>query len=76
MALDIAAELAQIDNYSIVAYPKEKDLATQLMELLGEEQSLAEVLSKNTNTEKYYNLMEHVKNMEPLQARLPYFIDF
>jgi protease-4 len=26
MALDIAAELAQIDNYSIVAYPKEKDL--------------------------------------------------
>lgn len=76
MALDIAAELAQIDNYSIVAYPKEKDLPTQLMELLGEEQSLAEVLSKNTNTEKYYNLMDYVKNMEPLQARLPYFIDF
>lgn len=75
-ALDIAAELAEIDSYSILAYPKEKDFATQLMEILGEEQSLTDVLSKKTDVEKYYEMLEQINNMEPLQARLPYFIDF
>ncbi len=75
-ALDIAAELAEIDSYSILAYPKEKDFATQLMEILGEEQSLTDVLSKKTDVEKYYKMLEQINNMEPLQARLPYFIDF
>lgn len=75
-ALDIAAELAEIDSYSILAYPKEKDFATQLMEILGEEQSLTDVLSKKTDVEKYYEMLEQINNMEPLQARLPYFINF
>lgn len=75
-ALDIAAELAEIDSYSILAYPKEKDFATQLMEILGEEQSLTDVLSKKTDVEKYYKMLEQINNMEPLQARLPYFINF
>ena len=74
VALRIAAQEAGITNYSIVAYPKQKDAVTELMEMLNEEALEAKL--QNSSIAKYYKQMEQISNMEPLQARLPYFIEF
>ena len=73
VALRIAAQEAGITNYSIVAYPKQKDAVTELMEMLNEEAMEAKL--QNSSIAKYYKQMEQISNMEPLQARLPYFIE-
>ena len=73
VALRIAAQEAGITNYSIVAYPKQKDAVTELMEMLNEEAMEAKL--QNSSITKYYKQMEQISNMEPLQARLPYFIE-
>ena len=74
VALRIAAQEAGITNYSIVAYPKQKDAVTELMEMLNEEAMEAKL--QNSSIAKYYKQMEQISNMEPLQARLPYFVEF
>ena len=74
VALRIAAQEAGITNYSIVAYPKQKDAVTELMEMLNTEALEAHL--QNQSIAKYYKQMEQISNMEPLQARLPYFIEF
>lgn len=73
VALRIAAQEAGITNYSIVAYPKQKDAVTELMEMLNEEAMEAKL--QNSSIAKYYKQIEQLSNMEPLQARLPYFIE-
>lgn len=75
VALRIAAQEAGITNYSIVAYPKQKDAVTELMEMFGEEMAEKTLLIENSNVVKYYKQIEQLSNMEPLQARLPYFIE-
>ena len=73
VALRIAAQEAGITNYSIVAYPKQKDAVTELMEMLNEEAMEAKL--QNSSIAKYYKQIEQLSNMEPLQARLPYFVE-
>ena len=75
VALRIAAQEAGITNYSIVAYPKQKDAVTELMEMFGEEMAEKTLPIENSNVVKYYKQIEQLSNMEPLQARLPYFIE-
>lgn len=72
-ALRIAAQEAGITDYSIVAYPKQKDAVTELMEMLNEEAVGAKL--QNSSIAKYCKQMEQISNMAPLQARLPYFIE-
>ena len=76
MALRIAAQEAAITNYSIIVYPKEKDAITEIMELFGEEMSANIVEKRSNSIIKYYKQMEELSNMEPIQARLPYFVEF
>ena len=74
VALRIAAQEAGITNYSIKAYPEQKDAVTELMEMLNMETMEAKM--QNTSIAKYYKQMEQISNMEPMQARLPYFVEF
>ncbi len=75
-ALEIAAEEAEIENYTIVSYPKEKDLFTQLMELWNTDARIKLLAPNMQNVIRYYQQVEKISQMEPMQARLPYFIDF
>ncbi len=73
-ALVKAAELANISDYKIVDFPKEKDQFTQLMEMLGETKT------KMVKSEigEWYPMFEFCKSisLEPaVMARIPYIED-
>lgn len=77
-ALEIAAQLAEVEDYSVVSYPKTKDAVSQLMEMLSQEEAMKILAEKTADKDilKYYKHIEEISNMYPYQARLPYFIEF
>jgi len=75
LALRIAAEEAGIeyDGCSVVVFPKEKDLLTQLFELKNTNEE-EELRMKLCQIVPFYSELEDWSAMEPLQARLPFAI--
>ncbi len=71
-AIAIAAAKAEIENYEIVNYPEKKDMLTQLLE------EFSGIEAKFSPLGEYANYMQHLDCLlqsEPLQARLPYFLE-
>lgn len=65
-AIELAAQEAEISNYVVIDYPREKDLMTQIIELkTPQEAKLQSPLDELTRW----------ANMEPLQARLPFILN-
>lgn len=80
-AIDIAAELAEIEEYRTVEFPKTKDPIMQLIEsFLGEEttRTKADLLIKTEMGElyPYYKQIREIKNYKGVQARMQEFIPF
>jgi protease-4 len=79
-AIDIAASKAGVDEYLLVEYPKIKDPLNQLMDMiLGNDNN--QVRSRVIEAElgeyaSYYRHLKELKEMEGVQARLPFFIEF
>jgi protease-4 len=73
-AVEIAVNMAELENYRVVEYPTQKDpMEAFLEELTGKGE---DVLLKH-RLGKYYKYVEDVEelmNMEGVQARLPYQI--
>lgn len=76
VALRLAADEAGVEHYSVIVYPKEKDAITQLMEIIGDEGLTMKYEIFNPDVEVFQNWIEKIANMESVQARLPYYIDF
>ena len=80
--LDLAAEMAGLDNYKVEEYPKAKDLTTQLLEMFSE----MEARSARSHIAKYFGPagleamsgLESILSAEGPQvwARLPYILEF
>ncbi|GIV33306.1 MAG: signal peptide peptidase SppA [Chitinophagales bacterium] len=74
-AISIAAEKAQLTDYELKDYPKQKDPFEKLMEeLSGTTQSLL----RSTRWAPYYSALEKLTEIEKLcgiQARLPYELE-
>ncbi len=71
-AIQIAANMASVENYRVVEYPAKKDPMQQLMEGLtgkGEEIFLKHRLGQYY---EYVKDVEELMNMQGVQARLPY----
>ncbi len=74
-AVEIAAELAELEDYRTEDYPKVKEPIEQIMEdLFGNTQTriLQNELGENY---KYFNYIKQVTEQSGIQARLPYAID-
>ncbi len=71
-AVTIAATKAEIENYEIVDYPEKKDLLTQLLEEFSGMESALSPLGEYAN---YMQQLDALLQSEPLQARLPYFLE-
>jgi len=75
-AIEVAAEMAKLDNYRITNFPKEKDMTT----------IFAELISNNSDDEIFltssqlgilfepYNALKTLSEMDGVQARMPFEI--
>lgn len=75
LALKIAAERASISEYSTISYPKQKNFTTILIESMGNKED-RQLKAKLNSIIPFYSELEYWSTMEPLQARIPYAIEF
>ncbi|MCD4835153.1 MAG: signal peptide peptidase SppA [Bacteroidales bacterium] len=74
-AIELAAEVANLETYRIVNYPKLKDPFQQLLEDLQGNVKTS-ILKQELGTEyKYYESLKNITEQQGLQARIPYEID-
>jgi len=73
LAIEKAIELAEVEEYKIVEYPKRKDFFTQLMEEFGGIQDRW-IKNRLGDKYKYIEIVKEAENMKGIQARLPYEI--
>jgi protease IV len=75
-AIETAALLAKIENYRIVSYPEQKDPFTKIIEELSGKSDNSVLLKKEFgDVYEYYKFIKDVKEMQGVQARLPYLIN-
>ena len=74
-AIHGAAKLAGIESYSIRELPVLEDPYTRILSQLGGEVRMSILKKELGESVKYYNILQEVKDMSGIQARLPYFID-
>jgi protease-4 len=70
-----AAKLAGIENYSIRELPVIEDPYTRILNQLGGELRMSILKKELGESVKYYKILEEIKDMSGIQARLPYFIE-
>jgi protease-4 len=75
-AISIAAQKAGIEQYGIIAYPKQKDILTQLLESVSEESDLQEFVKHKDVFEQLNKKIEKLSQNQGVQARIPYIINF
>ena len=75
-AIDIAAQKAGLDNYDISNYPMPEDLFTKILN--GKFSSFAESHIRSFLGQDYESLrfFKHIQQQAPVQARVPYDIQF
>jgi protease-4 len=74
-AIEIAAQTANLEKYRVVGLPKLKDPFQQLLEDF-QGNVKASILKKELGNEyKYYQRLQDLKNMQGIQARIPYDIE-
>ncbi|MEE1019788.1 MAG: signal peptide peptidase SppA, partial [Bacteroidales bacterium] len=75
-AISLAAQKAGIENYGLVAYPKQKDIFTQLLETINEDTDLQEFMHKQDVFKQFTKKLEKLSQTQTVQARIPYIINF
>jgi protease-4 len=71
-AVEIAAEMADIYNYSIKYLPETKDILTDFLEKQMEETKLSIARDIMGDDYDYFRILHHVRAARGIQARLPY----
>jgi len=73
LAIEKAAELAEIEEYKTVEYPIRKDFLTQILEGFGgvQERRIEEALGESY---RYYRQIQEVRDMTGILTRMPYDI--
>ena len=74
-AIEVAAEMAKIDEYKIKEMPKRKNPIEEMMKQFSSSVKMKFVKSELGENVKYYNYLQTLKGMDGVQARIPYFID-
>jgi protease IV len=74
-AIKGAAYLAGVDSYSIRELPVIADPYTRLLSQLSGEIRMNILKRELGESVKYYNMVQEIKDLSGIQARLPYFIE-
>jgi len=74
-AIDAAAKLAGIETYLIRELPVFEDPYTRIISQLSGEVKMSILKKELGESVKYYNMVQELKSMTGIQARLPYFIE-
>lgn len=75
-AIEIAARQAGISDYGLIAYPKTKDIATQLLETLSGENEMKTFAKELGKPYSFFLELKSICQMQGVQARMPYLINF
>jgi protease-4 len=70
-----AAELAGLDKYSVRELPVIEDPYTKIISQLGGEMKMKILKSELGESAKYFNIVEEVRDLSGIQAKLPYFLE-
>jgi protease-4 len=74
-AIKGAAELAGVEKYSIRELPVIEDPYTKLLTQLSGDIRMNILKKELGESVKYYNMVQELRDMSGIQARLPYFIE-
>ena len=74
-AITGAAKLAGIEHYSVRELPVIEDPYTRILNQLGGEVRMSILKKELGESVKYYNMVQEIKDLSGIQARLPYFIE-
>jgi protease-4 len=74
-AIQGAADLAGIDTWSVRELPKQEDPYTRILSQLSGEIRLNILKNELGESVKYYKIVQEVRQLSGIQARLPYFIE-
>lgn len=71
-AVAIAADTANVENYTILSYPAKKDIFTSLLNINGERYIKSKVKNLLGNYGNAFMWMNHAAEADRLQARMPF----
>lgn len=74
-AIEIAAEMAELDKYRIHELPKLKNPFEEFIKAFEGQTKAGIIKSELGDSYKYYQQIKRVKELKGYQARMPYFID-
>ncbi len=76
-AIAAAAELAELENYRIKEYPQTKEPLQQFLDQLSGKETTKAMLKAEMGDElyRYYEYAKEIKNMQGVQARMPFMIE-
>ena len=74
-AIETAARQAGISDYGLIAYPKTKDIATQLLETLSGENEMKTFAKELGKPYSFFLELKSICQMQGVQARMPYLIN-
>ena len=71
-AIDIAALLAEVEEYEVVSYPAESDFMTKLLD--EDKGEYLETMAQKTLGDYYRSVrfIRNIRNCHPVQARMPF----
>ena len=72
-AIDIAAQMAKLENYRITNLPKLKNPLEELVEDFGGQITQKLLKGELGSTYPYYKTLQELDNMEQLQMRMPIY---
>ena len=71
-ALEIAAQKAGVESYSTISYPNQDDFFTSLLKEGKDNYINGKIAETLGNSYRYLQLFENWKNMDRIQARMPF----
>ncbi len=74
-ALKLAAEKARLKEYKVECYPRKKDFFEELFSDLSSDASNVFAKFYFGENLKYYKTIQTLQKQNPVQARLPYYLD-
>jgi len=73
-SIEVAAEMAGLENYRVTSLPKLEDPLTQLMNQLSGDVRMKMIRKELGADFRYYQMLKEIREMEGVQARIPYEI--
>lgn len=74
-AISLAAQKAKLKNYNVESFPKKKSFMEEIFSDMQDD--VSDMLAKFYFGEnlKHYKILQNLQKQQPVQARLPYYLD-